>query len=486
MPSAPVQASGDFGRRLGKSIFWSFLDKWISRIFTLVVFVILGRLLTPSDFGAVALATSYVVFVTIFVDAGFGNALIQKAHLTKRDIGTAFSVSAVFGLALGGVSLLSAPAVADLFGSPQTAGVLRALSVSLFIQGLSSVPAALLEREMQFKALAIRRTSATFLSGTAAVVVALVGGGVWALVVQSLGFAVIGGVLVWVSTWRSMSIAFDLGSLRDLFNTSLGVLGIQFVTFVNSQADRLIVAIFLGVEPLGQYFFAMRIISLSIELFTAVFSNVGLSAFSKLQDDRPRLRALLYRLTSTTSLATVPVFAAIGAFASFFVPVVFGSQWLPAIPILQILIFLGALNSLLIFDRSVLIAVGRASTAFWLSVGQAGFGVALLLVAGPFGLVAVAAAVVVRQYVFWPVRMLVLRRIIQYRLTTYLAGWGTAMLGLVLAWGSAAAIMGTAPLWLAIIAFVLVYGLTYALLARRQVVDVVRIARRTVFERGRL
>lgn len=478
MPQSTPADSEDFGRRIGTSIFWSFLDKWVSRLFTLIVFVILGRLLSPSDFGAVALASSYVVFVTIFVDAGFGNALIQRSALSKVDIGTALSMSAVLGLLLSVVSFFSADAIASLFGTPEVGGVIRVLSLSLFIQGLSSVPAALLEREMQFKALAIRRTTATFISGAAAVAVAFSGGGVWALVVQTLGFAIVGGVLVWLAAWRSISIGFSWQSLRQLMNTSLGVLGIQLVTFANSQTDRIVVALFLGVEALGQYFFAMRIISLCIELFTAVFSNVGLSAFSKLQDDRPRLRALLYRLTSTTSLATVPVFALLGTFAWFLIPFVFGDQWVPAVPILQILVFLGALNSLLIFDRSVLIAVGRSSTAFWLSVAQTVFGTALLLLAGPFGITAVAIAVVVRQYAFWPVRLFVLRRIINYRITEYVKGWVIAMIGLGLGWFVATWLTRDVGLWAGALSFVSIYATVYLLFARHQLREMTVLARR--------
>lgn len=470
----------DFNRRIGTSIFWSFLDKWVSRLFTLIVFVILGRLLSPADFGAVALASSYVVFVTIFVDAGFGNALIQRTGLSKTDIGTALSMSAVLGLLLSVASFFSADAIAGLFGTPEVASVIRVLSVSLFVQGLSSVPAALLERDMKFKALAIRRTTATFLSGAAAIAVAFAGGGVWALVVQTLGFAVIGGVLVWASAWRSMTIAFSWTSLRQLLDTSLGVLGIQLVTFANSQADRVVVALFLGVEALGQYFFAMRIISLCIELFTAVFSNVGLSAFSKLQDDRPRLRALLYRLTSTTSLATVPIFAILGTFAWVLIPFVFGSQWVPAVPILQILVFLGALNSLLIFDRSVLIAVGRASTAFWLSVTQTVFGIALLFIAGPFGVIAVALAVVVRQYAFWPVRLFVLRRVIEYRITTYVKGWFIAMVGLALGWVGGTWLNDAVGLWAGATAFTAAYAAVCLLFARKQLKEMLQLVRRVV------
>ncbi|MCM6761082.1 lipopolysaccharide biosynthesis protein [Rathayibacter sp. ZW T2_19] len=462
---------GDFSKRLSSSFLWSFVDKWVSRVFTLAVFVILGRVLAPSDFGAVALATAYVALVTIFVDAGFGNALIQKKDLSAADIGTAFTMSAGIGLVLGGLSFAFADLVAVVFDAGQVSDVLRVLSLALFVQGLSSVPAALLERRMQFKALAIRRTTATLLSGLAAVIAALAGWGVWALVVQSLGFAVIGGVLVWVSAWRHMSFRFSRRSLRDLTRTSFDVFGIQLVGYANSQGDRLVVGLFLGVEALGQYFFAMRIISLCVELFTAVFSNVGLSAFSKLQDDIPRLRELLNRLTGITSLATIPVFAVLGAFADQIVPFVFGEQWLAAVPVLQILVFLGAINALLVFDRPVLIAVGRSKTAFLLSLAQTAVGLGFVVLGAPWGVLGVAPAVVLRQYLFWPIRLYFVARAIQLRVLPYVRGWLVAMLALVLGWLAVLALQPPAGIAVSAVGFVVTVCGVYAILARSEVLQ---------------
>lgn len=471
----------DFSRAVGSSIAWSFVDKWLSRAFSLAVFVVLGRLLAPSEFGAVALATAYVAFLTIFVEAGLGAALVRRPSLSPGDIGTAFVVSAAAGFAFsaGGVAL--ATPIALMFGSPETAPVLRVMSIALILHGFASIPAALLERDLDFRALAIRRSIATAASGVGAIVAALYGLGVWSLVIQSLGFAVIGCILSILPVWRRLRIGFSARSLRELWDTSIGVFGTQFVTFINSQADRLIVGAFLGVEALGQYFFAMRIIALTMELFTAVFSNVGLSAFARLQAEPPRLLSLLYRMTGVTSIATVPIFAAIGAFATVIVPFVFGPQWESAIPLLQILVFLGALNSLLIFDRSVLVAVGKSTTAFWLSVGQAAMGVALLLVAAPFGLTWIAIAVVARQYAFWPVRLLVLKRVIGYSAVRYLSAWLIAMLGLFLSWGAAWCLQALWPQagqpWTAFALFVVLYALVYMIGARRTLSDALSVAR---------
>lgn len=463
---------------LGSALFWSFCDKWVSRLFTLIVFVILGRLLEPSAFGVISLASAYVAFIGVLVDAGFGKALVQQRTLKRADTGTALIVSGTIGAAFAAASFLLAPVIANLFGAPELSAVIQVLSIAVFVEGLASVPAALLERDMDFRALAARRALANLIAGAAAIFAALAGWGVWALVVQSLLISVIGAAIVWAAVWRRIAWGFRWESVRRLSGTSVGVLGIQLMTFANSQGDRVVVGALLGVEVLGQYFLAMRIVSLVVELLTAAFSNVGLSAFSRLQDEPQRLRDLLYRLTGTTSLATVPAFAFLGAFAPFVLPIVFGEQWDEAVPILQILVFLGVVNSLLVFDRSVLIAVGHAKSAFWLSAGQTAFGLILVICAAPWGVLMTAAAVVVRQYLFWPIRMIVLRRVIDLEIGRYLRSWLVAVGSLAVSWVFAAAATGAVGVWLGLVVFLAVYAVAYPLLARDFLAEISSLSRR--------
>ena len=426
-----------FGARVRTSLLWSALDKWGTRIMSLVVLVVLGRLLQPEDFGLVALASAYLAFVNILVEGGFGKALVQKKSMSRRDASTAFWANMALSLVFLTLTFFLAGWIEDLFSSDGLGVVLKVLSPVLILQAAASSAAALLEREMDFRSLALRRTVGTFVGGGAAIVAALSGWGVWSLVLQQLLTAGLSLVVLWWKTplrpWHGVSWR----SLRELLSVGLYISGTSLVGAVNSQADRVIVALFFGPAALGYYYMAMRIVSVVVEMFTSMFSAVSLTVFSKHQSDMSALRTWLRKLTDSSSSITIPIFTVLVAVAPIAVPLVLGSQWTASVPVLQILCLLGAINSLLIFDRSILIAVGRSGQAFGISVIQAALGLVLIWLAGPYGLLTVAAAVVVRQVLVIPVRFTLVGRATGATIRDYFGGWlrvlGSCVMALI-AW----------------------------------------------------
>jgi PST family polysaccharide transporter len=376
-------ASDSLGKLAARSMGWVVADKWGTRFTSLLILVVLGRLLSPADFGLVALASMFITFAGIFVEQGFGKALVQRQELQPEHIDAAFwtalGVAAVVTLA----TVLVAGPIAQAANLPALAPVLRWLALGLVFNALSSTPSALLERSFGFKSLAIRRLCSTFAGGVAAIGVALAGGGVWSLVAQTLVGAVAGLVALWAATqWRPRA-QFRMSALRQLWPVGFGVLGIEILSFIGSQSDRLIVGAFLGTRALGLYFMAMRIVAIMVEVFASIFSAVSLTMFSRLQQDEVRLREWLYRLTAASSALTLPCFALAAALAPVAVPFVIGAQWSASVTIFQILTLLGAVNSVAYFDRSVLLARGRARAAFLLTLGQSILGIVLVLVAAP-------------------------------------------------------------------------------------------------------
>ena len=418
-----LPASDAFVRTAVRSIGWVALDKWGTRITTLLVLVVLGRLLSPTHFGLMALANMCVALANLFVDQGFGKALIQRRALRPEHVDTAFWTSVSVAAALVASVLVAAPFIEQALRAPGLSGVLRWMSIAIALQALAGTPAALLERELDFRTLALRRISSTLLGGIAGVSVALAGGGVNALVVQSLTAGGAGLVALWAATSYRPRFRFERTALRELWPVGAGVLGIELIGLVNAEADRFLVGSFLSTAALGFYFLAMRITQVIVELFSTVFASLCLPMFSRLQDDPVRMRSWLYRLTGASSAVTLPCLAVVALAAPVALPAVFGAKWSASVPLLQILTLLGAINAVAYFDRNVLVAVGRSRLALLLTLGQALLGVALVLGAVSYGVIAVAIAVVARQYLFWPVRLTVLRRVLGVDLKTYFAQW---------------------------------------------------------------
>jgi teichuronic acid exporter len=406
-------------RKATQSIGWIILERWSSRLLTLVVIAVLTRLLSPADFGLVAMATVVIALLQVFVESGFVTVLVQKKELGSKDASTAFWTSVVISVVLYAALFASAPLLAAGFGEPQLTDVLRVLGLSLPVSSLAQVPAALLQRSFGFKSLAIRQVIGALCGSAVAVIVAVNGGGVWALVAQTLVTSAASVVILWTATTWRPSFEFSFIALRSMWSMGLRVIGIGLLDATQQNIDKLIVGAFFSAEELGYYYLAQRIGSILIELVTTVMSRVTLTTFSKVQDDLPRLNRIFLQMTFASSAIGVPVFGLVAVLAPQIVPFAFGPGWEPAVPLMWILAGGWAFGAVMYFDRSAFLAIGRADVALWVAVLQNVVGIALVFALVPFGVVGVALSRWSR-IATWPLRMSILKRLIGLPIGRYL------------------------------------------------------------------
>ncbi|SHG28594.1 Membrane protein involved in the export of O-antigen and teichoic acid [Jatrophihabitans endophyticus] len=418
-----------------RSALWVALGKWGNQLATLVVFTLLGRLLAPSELGLAALATVFVTLFQVLSDQGFSTALIQKKHVDDADRNTAFWISVGSALVLMALVAALAPLASSAFDQPQLGAVLVGMSPMVLFTALAGTPQALLERDFQFRSLTMRTLYGSVIGGVAGVVVAFLGGGVWSIVVQSVVTSFVAVVFLWtVTKWRP-GLRVSRRSARELRDTGVSVLGIQLIGLANAQGDKLIVGAALGPVPLGYYFVGTRIVTMLTDVQTSVIDAVSLTTLSKLQSTRERLRDAFYGLTSMGAATAIATFAIIAATADVSLPFVFGPQWEPAAPVMQILCLMGCLNAVIVFDRNALIAVGAARAALVITIVQCVIGLGAVAAAVPFGVIVVSFAVVLRQYAAWPLRLRTLRRHVGISIRTYLGHWSGPMLAGVVTFG---------------------------------------------------
>jgi O-antigen/teichoic acid export membrane protein len=411
------------GRKAMRSVGWVVVERWGNRLATLLSVLVLGRLLAPSDFGLVAMALIFITISGLIVEQGYNKALIQRQDLRPEHMDSTFWTSLVVAVVFMGATVAASPYIARAVNAPELSDVLRWLSVSLLIRALTCTPYALLERDFQFKTLAIRRLLSTVSGAVVGVAMAYGGFGVWSLVAQTLVSSGVGLFVLWAATdWRPRGLPSSR-ALRELWPVGFSTLGIELLSFVGLQVDRIAVAAFLGTEALGWYFMAMKIVTIMIEIFSSVFAAVSMPVFSRLQSDKAQLCTWLYRLTGASSAVALPCFALAAALAPLLLPWLLGAQWTPSVPIFQILALLGAVDALAYFDRNALLASGQSKEAFLLTLGQSALGAVLVFAAAPFGVIAVAIAVVARQYLYWPIRVRILKRAIGVEPRRYFAQW---------------------------------------------------------------
>jgi len=394
-------------RRATNSIGWVVTERWGSRLLSVGVLAILTRLLDPSQFGIVSLATSVLALTQVFVDSGFGRTLIQRKVLGEKDASTAFWTSLTLSVVLCLALVLSAPVIAGWFEEPQLAPVLQALSLALPLAALSQIPAALLERNLDFKPLSIRQLIGSLAGAVVSIPVALIGGGIWALVLQTLVTSAAAVVALWASTsWRPR-FEFSFAALRSMWSTGIAILGIDLMDAVQANIDKIVIGAFFSATELGYYFLAQRIGTILIELVTSVMTRVSLTTFSRVQDDRKRLDRIFRQMTFAAAAVSILVFGLVAALAPQIVSGVFGHQWGASVPIIWVLAGGWALGAIMYFDRNVLLATGNARAALVLALVQNVVGTALVFAFVPFGVIGIAFSRLAR-FVVWPVRLWVL------------------------------------------------------------------------------
>ncbi len=426
------------GRKFVGSAGWVFVEQWSTKVVSLVLFAILARLLGPADFGLVALATSFIAILQVFVNSGFSKALIQKRELAPKDASTAFWTSVAISVVIYGALWVAAPWIATILDQPQLGPVLVALGAIIPLSALSRTPAALLAREFAFRKLSVRTIGATLAGAVVALPLALLGAGAWALVAQAIAETAAAVIVLWTSTsWRP-TFTYSLDSLKSLWRTGVSLLGIELLDAIQSQIDKLVVGVLFSTTDLGIYALAQRLGVMLQELVSAVITRVSLTTFSRAQDDLGRVSRIFRQLTFATATLSFPVFAIVAALSTQIVPFMFGSGWDAAIPLIWIMAGGWAFAAVAMFDRGALVGTGHAGAAFWLALVQNIISIALVFVFAPLGLIGIAISRFARICT-WPIRLFALHRYITLPAWRYVwqvlkCAFAVAPAVLVIAW----------------------------------------------------
>jgi len=412
------------------------MQNWGSEGINFITILILARLLNPEDFGLVSLTSVFVSFAQVFVDQGMSDAIVQRDELSKEHLDTAFWTGMFMGGVIAMLTFSLSGFIAVIFSEPQVGAILRWLSIGFLISGLSSTQQAILHRKLAFKSLAIRTLVAQVVGGASGVTLALLGFGVWSLVAQSLMIGVAGAVVLWrVSDWRP-GFRFSKRHFKELFSFGLNIVGNKLLKFANQRSDKLIIGYFLGTTMLGYYSLAYRQLRMLISILTSATSAVAYPVFSRIQKQPKRVRKGFYTATQYASLLAIPTFVGVAVVAPELVITLFGEKWIPSIPVIRILSFMGILKSVFISNAAIIKSAGKPSWLFGLNLLNAIVNVTAFLIVVRWGIVAVAASFVILGYLLAPLRIWVVKRLIAINIRIYLRQYiepiiGAAVLALV-------------------------------------------------------
>lgn len=367
-----------------------------------IVGVILARLLSPQEFGLVAMVTVITGFAVMLSDLGFGAALIQRKDVEPRHYSSVFWVNVITGAVLTAGFAAASPLIADFYDRDELVAITLALSANFFIGSLAVVQRTRFSKALDFRRLAFVEVVSMLGAGIAAVWLAAAGWGVWSLVVQSLLMSVLAVVLLWAaSEWRP-TWRLDRSALGDLIGFSSAVIGNQTLNYWVRNIDSLLVGRLFGENALGNYNRAYSMMLFPLQNVSAVVGRVMFPALSEVKDDTELVARVFMRATRAIALLTFPMMTGLLVTAEDFTIGVLGSQWSGMIPILEVLCIVGAAQSVMTLNGSVYQSQGRADLQLKVGFFLKGISIAGILIGlrwGPVGVASgYACAAVVNSY----------------------------------------------------------------------------------------
>jgi polysaccharide transporter, PST family len=410
-------------------VVWSAAQKWGVRIISALVMVILPRLILPESFGLVAYAVVFTSFAQIFVDQGFGDAIVQFPNLDREHLDTAFWIGMLMGTALTIGTILSAGWIAKLFHEPGLVPVLRWLSPIFFLSALSSVQEAYLRRTFAFKSLTIRSLLSTVSSSVVALVMAILGCGVWSLVAKLLVDGAVNVIALWKLTDWKPSFRLPTKHIKQLFSYGLNIVGGDFVDWLSVHSDDFLIGYFLGPIALGYYTLGYNLLIVLTDILVSVPNLVAFPVFSKIQNEPERLKTAFFEVTQLQSLAAFPVFLGIAAVAPEAVKVIYTEEWAASIPVIQILMLIGIVRSAVYFYSSIFRAAGKPSWRFGLYALTAVMNVIGFLIVVRLGIVAVAISYVCVSYLLMPLYFHLTQKLVRVTALSHLEQYLPAFVG---------------------------------------------------------
>ena len=332
-------------RSLIHGLAWTGSIKWVGQLLSWATTLVVARVLTPADYGLVGMASIYLMLASLISEFSMGAAVVTLRDLSSRQIAQINSVSVIFGFLAFGVSCLAAWPLGVFFKAPELPLVVIAMSTTFVISGFKTVPMSLIQRDLQFKRIALIDGIQTLVLSVGILTAAFLGFRYWTLVIGAVLGAIVSTALMLAQ--RPFPFAWpSLESLRTSLRFSSHVLLQRISFFAYSDSDFLVIGRQIGREALGAYTFAWTLASVPIEKVTSLITGVTPAIFAAAQTDRPTLRRYFLNLSEAISYITLPTTIGLALVAPELVQLALGDRWVAMIAPLRLLALYAGVRSL--------------------------------------------------------------------------------------------------------------------------------------------
>lgn len=378
-----------------KGVAWTSLDQVLSLGFGFVIGVILARLLSPGDYGMLAMIAVFNAVAVAFVNSGFSSALVRKPDLTEDDNTTAFCFNLMMAIFLFGVIWLIAPLVGKFYDNPNLIPLLRAEGGLLFVSSFRIVQNTQLMRALNFKANMIINATSQVVAGVVAIIAAFRGLGVWSLVLQHYMSGLTGLLLLWIiSPWRPRG-KWNRASFNYLWGYGSKLLASGLLNTIYGNIYPIIIGKFYSAADLGQYTRAKHYAAMPSTGLTNVLQQVTFPVLSIIQDDDERLRNSYRRMLRFTVFLVFPIMIGMAALAYPLVVALVTDKWAQCVPYLQVICLASMWYPVHAINLNLLQVKGRSDLFLRLEIIKKAIVTIAIFVCVPFGIIGICYGAVV-------------------------------------------------------------------------------------------
>lgn len=366
---------------------WRFMERCGAQGVTFIVSIVLARLLDPKVYGTVALVTVFTAILQVFVDSGFGNALVQKKNADNIDFSTVFFFNITVCTALYLIMFFCAPLIASFYKMPELTPVVRVMSLTLIISGVKNIQQSYVSKNLLFKKFFFATLGGTVGAAFIGIGMAYAGFGVWAIVAQNLFNQLVDTIILWVTVkWRPQ-LAFSFKRLKGLFSYGWKLLVSSLLDTGYNNLRQLIIGKLYTAKDLSFFNKGQSFPNMIVTNINSSIDSVLLPTMSAEQDDKSRVRAMTRRAIKTSTYIMMPLMMGLAVSAEPLVSLILTDKWLPCVPFLRIFCFTYAFYPIHTANLNAIKAMGRSDMFLKLEIAKKAFGLVVLVSTMWFGVI---------------------------------------------------------------------------------------------------
>lgn len=381
--------------KVAGNLIWRLLERFGAQGVTLVVSVVLARLLDPAVYGTIALVTVFTSLFQVFIDSGLGTALVQKKEADDLDFSSVFYFNMFVCVVLYIGLFFSAPLIAAFYEKSELTAIVRVLGITLLISGVKNIQQAYVSRHMLFKKFFFSTLGGTLGAAVVGITMAYLGLGVWALVGQYLFNATVDTVILWITVkWRP-KLMFSFERLKSLLGFGAKLLGVSLITTLYNDIRQILIGKIYTTSDLAFYNKAQQFPQLFDTNINTSIDSILLPTMSKEQDDIEAVKAITRRSIKTSTYIMAPILIGLAMCGEAFIELLLTEKWLPCVPYMRIFCITYMFTPMFTANYNAYKALGRSDLYLKVSIVSKIFGLIILLVTLPFGVMVMAYGLLV-------------------------------------------------------------------------------------------